>query len=691
MPSGLVTAGLVTATLVTAAFVTAALVPVLVAPAGAAAAGGAPVAGRAPVAAFASQPRPGGTLSLVSQTSWVPPGGTFRLQVDVVGIDRPDAVAVAVAVHQAVTSRSQFGQTLDGRMLGTELHRAPLTPLGDMELDDAGNIALTLALGGPAGVDRLPLNRAGVYPVRVELRDVGTGAAIDGFTTHLVRGRDDDAPPLAVAWVQPVAAPPALRPDGTVEIGEEATEELATIIGALRSGNAPLTGVPRPETLDALRVVEPDLLTALAGTLEQRQAVAGPYVDVDPGALVAAGLGQELAAQRLRGAQVVESTLGARAGGQAGARTWVSDRVIGPDALAALDGVDRLVVPEEALEPLDRSLTLANPFLVQAPGGRRIQAAAVDSGFDAHFAAAGADPVLAAHQLLADLAVVAYDSPGLVRGVVVRPPSGWAPSGPFLTTALEALDSPLGPAVVRPVTLDQLFEEVPIDEATGTQLVRDLQPTAGRASALPAAELAAARADLDSFAAMAGVGAPEVELLQRLLLVAQAAPLAAPEHRAYLDGVARGLAELLARVGILSSGSFRLTSREATIPLTLENRLAGDIQVSLGLESDKLDFADATEHEAVGTATIPLVLHPGSTPVMVPVQARASGDFPLLITVRSPDGRLDVASARLRVRSTFPSGVGIVLSAGAGLFLCGWWARHWRTTRRDRRLIPPAE
>ena len=33
------------------------------------------------------------------------------------------------------------------------------------------------------------------------------------------------------------------------------------------------------------------------------------------------------------------------------------------------------------------------------------------------------------------------------------------------------------------------------------------------------------------------------------------------------------------------------------------------------------------------------------------------------------------------------SGVGIILSIGAGLFLLAWWAKHWRTARRARHLV----
>jgi hypothetical protein len=43
--------------------------------------------------------------------------------------------------------------------------------------------------------------------------------------------------------------------------------------------------------------------------------------------------------------------------------------------------------------------------------------------------------------------------------------------------------------------------------------------------------------------------------------------------------------------------------------------------------------------------------------------------------------------SRYTVRSTAVSGVGLALSIGAGVFLTVWWARHWRRTRRSKKLI----
>lgn len=635
-----------------------------------------------PAAAADPQPGPGGKISLESQTVEVPAGGTFELRLGVSGIDEPEAAEIAVTVYDGVTSRSQFRRTLEGQLLGRELRRLPPIPVGGEAPDAAGAgvVGVVLPLGTANG-DAAPLvlSRAGVYPVGVELLDTRTGAVIDSFTTHLVRGRDDDAEPLAVAWLQPFAAQPALRPDGTVELGARARQDLVATAGALRGSGVPLTVVPRPETLDALRTVDPEIVADLAGALERRQVVGGPYVEVDVATLAGAGLDQELTAQRSRGSLVIEAALEVPVDGH----SWVSDDPVDPEALRALTGIERLVVPEDALAPLDRPLTLANPFLVEGPGGRRIETAAADAGLASHFRAGG-DQVLAVHHLLADLAVLAYDAPGRDRGVVVRPPPGWTPSTEFLTTALAALGAD-STRVVRPVTLDELFDSVPPASTTGTDLVRALRPGTGRPAEVPVAALDQARAKVASFATMAGPAAPAVDLLERLVLVAAAEALSGPESRAYLDGAHRGVDERLDQLHILG-GSFRLTSREAVIPLTVVNGLDVGVQASLLVESDKLVVGAAPA--GTGSATIPLTLPPGNTPVMVPVEARTSGDFPVRVTLHSPDGRLEAATVRLTVRSTFLSGVGIGLSLGAGLFLCVWWARNWRTTRRDRRLVP---
>ena len=81
-------------------------------------------------------------------------------------------------------------------------------------------------------------------------------------------------------------------------------------------------------------------------------------------------------------------------------------------------------------------------------------------------------------------------------------------------------------------------------------------------------------------------------------------------------------------------------------------------------------------------------LPPGTTTLDVPVRVRTSGAFTLDVEVTSPDESIVLDTSTFDIRSTAISGVGLVLSVGAGLFLAVWWAKHWRSARRSRHLMP---
>jgi hypothetical protein len=58
--------------------------------------------------------------------------------------------------------------------------------------------------------------------------------------------------------------------------------------------------------------------------------------------------------------------------------------------------------------------------------------------------------------------------------------------------------------------------------------------------------------------------------------------------------------------------------------------------------------------------------------------------------VRSENGDLALQEARYTVRSTVVSGVGIIITIGAGLFLAVWWITHWRKSRRRPVTVLPS-
>jgi hypothetical protein len=81
-----------------------------------------------------------------------------------------------------------------------------------------------------------------------------------------------------------------------------------------------------------------------------------------------------------------------------------------------------------------------------------------------------------------------------------------------------------------------------------------------------------------------------------------------------------------------------------------------------------------------------IALKPGCNTVRFDVEARASGTFPMKITVTSPDGRLQFgAPVQVTVRSAVFGGWAVGLTVAALVFLAGWWANHFRRTRKNRR------
>ena len=111
----------------------------------------------------------------------------------------------------------------------------------------------------------------------------------------------------------------------------------------------------------------------------------------------------------------------------------------------------------------DSSVTPAQPFELASRQIRRPVVVAADGGLAAHMVDTP-DPVLAAHQLLADLAVLYNDHPGRQRAVVAMPPRSWRPDEAFLTTALDGMASS---PVVAPMTVDDVFGTIPIATTGG--------------------------------------------------------------------------------------------------------------------------------------------------------------------------------------------------------------------------------
>ncbi|MCU1461947.1 MAG: hypothetical protein JWO37_2022 [Acidimicrobiales bacterium] len=641
-----------------------------------------------------------GRIRLAGQTPWVPAAGVFNMSLKVSDITDPSALEIAVTTYSRITSRSAFARTLQDQSQGSVLHFES-TALSTLVVDAAGNVNIPVLVRDPnAAPDprHVPITVEGVYPVRVELREKG-GDVVDRLTTHLIYlPTAVSGPRLSVAWVVPVHASPAIGANGT-RTQPDPSPLLALVRELQLAPTLPVTLAPTPETVEALTASSIAVGAGQAGadaakaaldglraaaTGPGRQLIAQPFVPVAAGPMHALGLDEELRRERTAGADAV----GTAVGKPPDTRTWLADEQLdegAADALAASDlPVDRLIVPEARLAPTTAPLrvTLTNPFELAGQDGRTHEAAMADASLASHFSPA-TDPVLAAHHLLADLAVLYEDQPGSgPRGVVVLAPRSWTPDRAFVRAAVAGLTGPEALPVVNPVTLDTFFDTVPNAKQGRSPMVRKLAPPAPSDLTIAhAAEAQKERRRIEAFAAMTEPANPLYQSLDRRLLVAESADLHGARARAaYLNAVGNTLDKELAKIELPHGRSLTLTSRRAQIPLTFHKGVDYPVRVVIRFTSDKLRFPSGR--------TQAIELRRANTVERIPVEALTSGTFPVKVELESPDGTLRFAQAKLTVRSTATSGVGLFLSAGAALFLAVWWARHLHKGRRARRLVP---
>lgn len=624
-------------------------------------------------------------LHLVRQTAWVAPGTTFVLRVAMNGRVDP-GTTVEATVFSATGSRADFAEQLDGQGLGERLaDSGPLALRGSAAPTAEARFSTD---GTPAdGEVEVALDAPGVYPVEARLV-AADGEVVDRLVTHLVHLPDaaSDAPPLDLAVVMPIDGGPGIRPDGGRRVDPGGSDRVNTLLAALNShSGVPLTVVPTPDTVVSMSGTP--RIARLRRAVDGRQVLSSQYVPLDVSAWVAAGMDDDLVRQTTAG----EVALADRLVDRPDRRTAVADATLTADAVGRLRdlGADQLVVPEEALAPLDASAfptTLAQPFEVQDAAGHTTRSVAADLALREHIDRTD-DPVLDASNLLADLAVLFFDRPAERRGVVLTLPTVWAPTDRFLDTLLAALADD---SVVAPVTIDQLFQQVP--EATvggpadpgGEPLVRTLEPEAspslgGYPEALPLTRLTT-----QGFLSFAGRDNPVVLSMQRRLLVSGSAEFDRSQRRAYLTAISLQIDNAASSVRPPERGNITLTSRSGRIPLNISNENLYDVTVRIQFDSDKLSFPHGDT----------LIVHLPRSAVRsfdIDVEARSSGTFPLRMTITSPDEIVVVSHSRFTVRSTAVSGVGLVLSIGAGLFLALWWASHFRKVRRARKLVAADE
>ncbi len=627
-----------------------------------------------------------------NQTTWVPRNTQFLLDLDVRGAP-PGATAVTT-VYEAHGSRQAFDDAIDDPSTGGALDaNLPAVALDQAPaLEDGGRSAVIQFLvrdGGEATPGSVDINQFGVYPVEVVVRSAD-GRQLARLVTHLVRLPDpgQESKPVVSSLLLPFSAPPTLQTDGGDRLSDHDRTRLAAIADSLvLHPDVAVTVMPTPETLDGLHATgdptDATTLQRLSDGTRNAQMLAEPYVRLDQSAWLASGLGAQFGAEQLVGAKVVGDRLGRLPSGSA----QLVDRDLSAETFAHLQagGTRNLIVPASALAPVDggrNAPTPTRPFPVES-AGTTLDAVQVDTRLQAAFTRYPDDPVLGAHELLAELATIFGDDPTALHGVVLLPPPTFNASTDFLDALLDGLRD--GAPVVTPTSVDALFGLVPStgrDDESNASDGRQTRRLANRP--VPSLgsypdRLRTAQGLLGSLQSLIGAGEGQTAVLSRQLLVSGSLDLTPAQRLQRLDIVNTIANRQLGMVEVPDNQTVTLASSTADIPLTIRNQLSQPVTLRIELQaSRRLEFPDGK------TFTTKPLAPQASTRISIRVRTRGSGVSPVQITVRTPDGRV-LQSTRYRVQSTAVSGVGFIITIGAAAFLVLWWASHVYRDRRGRR------
>lgn len=622
-----------------------------------------------------------GELRLVSATPLVAANGTFSARVDLGPLAEATDLTVGVTVYTVLDT--ERGLDVAPRQ---PINQIPSRPLSDLPVDGDGVVTVDVPIrsGEPFdSLDRIRIPDPGIYPVVIELRD--RQGPVASLRLDLIRLPATPATPPAAE------SAPSRRLGLAVAVGQHGLSVADATELLRRHRSVPLTVVLGPGVLARLTAGNANApnLVAAAGS---RPVVSVVEPDLDPSALAAIGQGdvylQAVASTADAVARlgfVADRTIVAttspltvdgadlvvRAGGRVavelGPATTTPDAQSGatpPTGLITTPSGPLAVVSLDTGGPTDESRDSA-----ASPGSGTTGSAATGSAATGTAGDRGGAVGLAHHELAHLMSRAPGGPPRLLGGFGplhrVQPDAFGDPD--VLDLLLDVLND-TGAASATPPTdpTSRPFTVLGLGEAAQQAAQTELPAAGAPATDLgPSADSVTGIQDLlstyDGFYSN-GVGSP-AELRARVAR-ALAVDHSADERAAELAEITKLLNLELTSISLTPDQSVTLAARRATIPITIESSASGERIVLLTFRSANVTV---TENNKL------ITVHNGTNPVDVEVEARALGASPLVVTVRTPDGRHELSTTRFRVRSTAVPGLGLAISAAGLVGLAIWW------------------
>ena len=632
------------------------------------------------------------TLTLVSQSPWNAPNRPLTMAIRATNrTDQPlRALSVVLSIQAPARSRSEYELSLQTD--ATSLLSATLLPQeGPLRPGRTRTFHLREPLESLAS-----RQENAIYPLKLQL--LSGDQAVAELRTPMVFLIEKPRFPLNLAWTWVLSAPVQYRPDGTFVPGSLEAEiarsgRLSVFARTLsRMRGVPVDVVVSPVLADelakmgagyrvadasgAIRIIRKGtagaadaarVLAALRRTARRpnTELIALPYGDAVLPTMIRAGLGVDVPTVIAQGREVVGSTLDA-APEKAVLRPTFS--LIDETTVAQIAplGVRTVLLDPAAVRAAPEVKFSPIPLVKLGADPSPMHAIVPDPQVMTTAGSYPADPPLAAHAALGELAATWLEFPGLPhRAAAVLFPERFPLDARFGSAFARLVQSSPWLKPVRASRLPNLVR----DGTTGT-LARTAHP---RVSPAYVGRLNEVRTSLDQFQSTAEDAGPLIDRLRDRLLLAETAATGGDTTvgQQFVESVDDAIQTTYDRLDV-TEGVVTLTSRQGFIPVTLRNSSSFPLRIRVRLIADlSVAFVNGSSRRI----TIP----PSEQTLTFAVRAKTTGRFPVRVQVRTagPESSAEtITQSELVVRSTAYNRLALFLTIGAGLFLLWWWGRR---------------
>ena len=626
---------------------------------------------------FASSAHAAGvSVSIAQQGFTIVGDATWRVVVDLGGADGT-GLSLEFVSYRRVDTRQQLADVIGGK-LPQELDRIRY-PVDELTRNDAGRVIVSVpTVANASQPDDLLFGATGVYPVGVRL--LAGENALGGTLTFVHHVDSEDAVgamadgPLRIMPVVSLGAAPARTSNGKNAPSPQFRNDVSAFTDTYdnQTGGAfvSLQG-------DQTEVAPADLLASLKAQAARHTFAAAPFVPLSPSALTTIGRGELYASQLRAGEDAVTTAIGTTPD-----RGVVvsNDKLTAEGARVLRDvGARGVILTPSAVDAsglrgrLDSALT----YRSRAADGSTLLIHAIDDTYAKTFVDESTPPLARAVRITAGLILQRSSLLGMGKDLAL------------VSVALGTVDArPANPAVMK-----QIFRFVESSSFLGAEAtpkpaavetsgdLLDLSTGADSSLESVRATIDALGPIVSSTTSMLVDADPRRTEWPALLTTMLSTRATDPLRSAIETNLRSSTKAVRAALHLPIAANFTLSGRKSELRLQVRNDSSSPLRVVVRFASAKLKFPKSRQ-----TLEVPA---DGSAEVVVPVEARSNGRFPVSVALLTPKN--DVALGEpmtITAKVSALAGFGQVVTATALLVLLTWWAHNWRSKRR--RMIDEA-